>query len=268
MRGTGIRSAATTIAAIAGVMLAVPAVHAQDPTKFEVKCESGTGKSLSKFVGAKSKCVTKCLATARKTSGPYVGCFAPYADPTVAACIQDPVKGAEGKARAAIVKACTADCPECYSPSVCTTGEPFVANTELQLDAFGPLVYCTENGGNTPTKDEAKCEDTVSKTLAKFVGAKSKCYDKCNSLMFAGKIPAGSCNPPTPTDPKTALCVTTAEGKSAAAIDKQCSAKGANPACYGTSFDSGAEWTALTESAVDSQVPLVGCGSPNAAFLE
>lgn len=253
-----------------GLSLGATVVRAQPAgvTKDEVKCESGAGKSLSKFVGAKSKCVQKCLATQRKTSGPYAGCFAPYTDPTVMACISDPAKGAEAKARASIVKGCTADCPECYSPSVCATGEPFVSNTEGQLDAFSPLIYCVENGNGTPTKDEAKCEDTVSKTLAKFVASKTKCYDKCNLGVFAGKIPEGSCNPPTPADLKTAQCVTKAEGKSSASIDKLCSAKSANPACYGTGFDTGAEWTAVTESAVDNQVPIVACGSPNAAFID
>src|SRR5262245_58495751 len=91
----------------AGICFAASSALAQPSgvTKDEVKCESGTGKALSKFVGKKSKCASKCLSTARKTSGPYAGCFAPYADPTTNACITDPVKGVEAKARAAIVKA-------------------------------------------------------------------------------------------------------------------------------------------------------------------
>ena len=135
----------------AGLCLAASSVLAQPSgvTKDEVKCESGTGKALAKFVGKKTKCAQKCFATQRKTTGPYNGCFAPYADPTTNACITDPVKGVEAKARAAIVKACTADCPECYSPSVCATGEPFVGNTENLVDLQGPQVYCEENGGMT-----------------------------------------------------------------------------------------------------------------------
>src|SRR5690348_683008 len=91
----------------AGICLAASSVLAQPAgvTKDEVKCESGTGKALSKFVGAKGKCATKCFQTARKTSGPYTGCFAPYSDPTTNTCIMDPVKGAEQKARNSIVKA-------------------------------------------------------------------------------------------------------------------------------------------------------------------
>src|SRR6266404_1486063 len=175
------------VAAIAaGLCLAAPSVLAQPAgvTKDEVKCESGTGKALSKFVGSKSKCGTKCFQLARKTMGPYTGCFAPYSDPATNACIMDSTKGAEAKARAAIVKACTVDCPECYPASVCTTGEPFVSNTESLVDLQGPNVYCTENSTATPSKTDAKCEDSTAKTLAKFVASKGKCYDKCNQNVF------------------------------------------------------------------------------------
>ena len=254
----------------AGALQLATVAHAQLPgvTKDEFKCESLTGKSLSKFVGSKSKCVQKCLTTARKTSGPYTGCFAPYTDPATNACITAPLKGAESKARASIVKACTPDCPECYAPTVCSTGEPLVSSTETQLDGFGLLVYCKEAGASTPSSAEAKCEDTVGKTLVKFVGSKSKCYDKCNKNMFAGKIPPGSCDPPTPTDVATQGCIALAESKAAAGIDKLCSAAGANPSCYGTSLDSGAEWVAVAESAVDAQTPVVACGSPSGAFVD
>jgi hypothetical protein len=240
-------------------------------TKDEVKCESGTGKALAKFVGKKSKCGTKCFQTARKTSGPYNGCFAPYTDPTTNACITDPVKGVEAKARASIVKACTADCPECYAPSVCASGEPFVGNTENLVDLQGPSVYCEENGGTTPSKTDAKCEDGTAKALAKFVASKSKCYDKCNQNIFKAKIPEGSCDPPA-TDPATQTCITTAETKAAATIDKVCFTPPATaPSCYdGTTFrpNSGAGWVALVEGIVDSQVPVIACGSPSGAFVE
>ena len=180
------------IAAIAatGFCLIASRVPAQfppatDPTKDEQKCESNAGKTLSKFTSSKAKCVGKCIGTGRKTSGPYAGCFAPYADPTTNACIMDPVKGAEAKARSGIVKKCNVagkdSCPECYAASNCTTGDPFVSMTETNIDPFVILIYCTEANTNTPTKDQAKCEDGVSKALTKFVGSKAKCYDKCNA---------------------------------------------------------------------------------------
>jgi hypothetical protein len=263
------------VAAIAaGLCLAAASALAQPTgvTKDEVKCESGTGKALAKFVGKKSKCASKCFATARKTTGPYTGCFAPYSDPTTMACIQDPVKGVEAKARASIVKACSVDCPECYPASVCSTGEPFVGNTENLVDLQGPNVYCTENGGGTPSKTDAKCEDGNAKALAKFVAAKSKCYDKCNQNVFKAKIPVGSCDPPTPSDPATQTCIGTAETKAAAAIDKICFTPPATaPSCYdGSAFrpNSGTGWAMLVEGVIDSQVPIIACGSPSGAFLD
>ena len=61
--------------------LAAQPAHAQGVqpglSKTLLKCEDGTGKTLSKFVSSKSKCIDKCIATARKTSGPFGGCFAP-----------------------------------------------------------------------------------------------------------------------------------------------------------------------------------------------
>ena len=51
-----------------------------DPNKDEAKCQKGTGKALVKFSGAKAKCTSKCLVAQRKISGPYDGCFAPFAD--------------------------------------------------------------------------------------------------------------------------------------------------------------------------------------------
>jgi hypothetical protein len=259
------------MAVAAGLCLAASSAHAQaGVTTSEFKCESGTGKALAKFTGAKSKCVSKCLASKRKTMGPYTGCFAPFADVATFNCVMDPAKGAEAKARAAIVKGCSADCPECYAASNCSTGEPFVGTTESLIDLQGPGIYCTEDGGGTPTKDQAKCEDSTSKALVKFVGAKSKCYDKCNGAIFKGKIPEGSCNPPTPSDPATASCVLSAEGKSAAAIDKACTATTRPPCHDGTPLrpNTGAGWTALVESVIDGQIPVIACGSPSGAFID
>ena len=162
------------------------------------------------------------------------------------------------------MKACTNDCPECYAASVCSTGEPVVSDTEAQLDLFGPIVWCTEDGGATPSKEVAKCEDGVQKALVKFIGKKSKCYQKCNDSMLKGTIPPGSCDPPTPSDAKTAACifdpVKGAEAKGIAAIDKVCATLGANPACYGTAFDTGAEWIGVVEAALDGQIPTTACG--------
>jgi hypothetical protein len=239
-----------------------------DPNKDEAKCETSTGKALTKFVGTKAKCAGKCIVLARKTMGPYTPCMAPYSDPATQACVHDPLKGAEAKARASIAKACALDCPECYTsqdPNLCSTGDPLVSNSDSQTNLFGPLVYCLENGGNTPTKEQAKCEDTVSKALVKFVGLKSKCYQKCNQNMLKGKIAPNSCDPPNPSDAATQACIFDplkgAEAKTAAAIDKVCAnVAGAVPPCYGTGFDTGQEWANAVEGAIDGNIPDIACG--------
>src|SRR5262245_14412358 len=265
MRG---RLAMATAAAMGLCLLARP-VLAQfppvtDPSKEEQKCQKSAGSVLVKFVGAKTKCISKCISAARKVD-PFVtpgGCFGPgFTDPTTFNCVFDTTKGAEAKAAAGIVKACNPEpghdrCPECYDPAVCTVNSglnPFVHDTEGQIDPFGNLIYCTEVGGTNPTKAEAKCEDTVTKSLVKFVGAKTKCYQKCNDNVFKGKLAPGSCDPPVPADPATQACifdsVKGAETKAAAAIDKVCEVAGSKPACYSTQV--GAGWVALVESNID-----------------
>ena len=51
------------------------------------------------------------------------------------------MKGVEAKARASIVKACSVDCPECYPASDCSSGEPFVTNTENLVVAKKSLAH-------------------------------------------------------------------------------------------------------------------------------
>ena len=134
------------VAAVSLGFAAVP-VHAQ-LSKDVLKCEDGTNKALGKFVGAKAKCAAKCITTARKTMGPYGGCFAPYSDPTTNACITGSLKGAEAKGGAAISKVCAAaaSCPNCYTPTTkcsdASGANPFIQSSETNVDAFGPLVYC------------------------------------------------------------------------------------------------------------------------------
>ena len=235
------------------------------------KCRLAVSKSLVKFVGAKAKCYDKCnqsMNTGRIAPG---SCLPPApADPATQTCIFDPAKGAEAKARAGIVKACDVpgkfSCPFCYTASDCTTGEPFVGDTEAQIDPFDIVIYCVESGGGTPTKDVAKCEASVSKALVKFVGSNAKCYDKCNDNMNKGSIPPGSCDPPAPADPATQTCIFDpakgAEAKAAALIDKACANVSANPPCYGTALDSGIEWVSLAEGTIDPTVASVYCSLP------
>src|SRR5262245_52801344 len=180
------------MAVAAGLSLAVSSVRAQSPpaNKVQLKCQTGTAKATATFVKSKLKCAQKCLANARKTSGPYTGCVPPdFTDPKTNTCILDPEKGAEAKARAKIDKGCAADCPACYA-GFCPDSTPLVDAVEGELDFIGVQIYCREAGGESPTKAEAKCEDAVGKSLAKFVGVKAKCFQNCITREFKGKIPA------------------------------------------------------------------------------
>jgi hypothetical protein len=246
-------------------------VHAQvNVTQAQLKCQDGVNKTLGKFVGSKAKCISKCIATQRKATTPaFAGCMAPYADPTAMACITGNLKGAEAKAGAGIAKVCAAlaSCPACYTPptkcSDASGANPWVQSTETNVDGLGPLVYCVEANNPTgppPSTTDAKCEDGIAKALVKFVGAKGKCYQKCNDNLNKGKIPPGSCNPPAPSDMATAACISDplkgAEAKSAAAIDKACPTF---PSC--AAFTSGTAWTGLVEGVLDGQTPQIYCAS-------
>jgi hypothetical protein len=260
-----------------GLCLASSPVLAQTTpdNKDALKCQTGQSKTVAKFVSKKAKCGMKCLATARKTSGPYTGCQPPgYTDPTTNACIFDPLKGAEAKALAGVAKGCAKDCPDCYAddvPSNCPDGAGFVANAETQVDTFGPLVFCLEAGGLTPTKEQAKCEDGVAKALVKFVSSFGKAVAKCVTNDFNGKIPDGSCTfsgtPPTVPDAATQAALDKAQGKAVASIDKVCVTVPGNPPCYGPTLDSGQEWSNLVETVLAGASPGTYCGSPSGAFV-
>jgi hypothetical protein len=275
-------------AATAAASVCLLATLASAQSKEVQKCESSTGKVLSKFVGSKGKCFSKCISTARKTSGPYAGCLPPYADPTTNACITGSLKGAEAKAGAGIAKACAAatSCPACYASNPpgatrCTDASganPWVQETETNVDApFGPgtgfpnLIYCKEAANITPTKDEGKCEDGVQKALAKFVASKSKCYAKCiTTALKPGGPGRGVCQPPSPLDPAANACIFDpakgAEAKAKAAIVKACTV--AVPSCYaGGATGAATTFVSSVESKIDQTTPKVACGSPSGAFL-
>src|SRR6185369_3996771 len=113
--------------ATAASLLVAPLAFGQ-ATDAEFKCEAKATAASSKFVGAKSKCIQKCLAGFWKVPplNPSSDCFPPYGGATLT-CIADPLKGAEGKFSLAILKNCdpgtkaTLDCPECYNSGDCST---------------------------------------------------------------------------------------------------------------------------------------------------
>jgi putative hemolysin len=269
--GLALLGAAAVATATAPAFAQFPPVT--DPTSNEVRCQSTTAKVLTKEVGAIAKCAAKCFRGQRKLGGPYTDCIWPYGGST-AICINDPIKGPEAKAAAAIIKACAADCPECYAdntPNTCETGQPLVATAADLTIATGANVYCVEEGGGTPSAVEAKCEDAVAKNLTKWVAAINKCYDKCAKAEVAGRIAPDSCNPPNPADDRLVDCLDSARSKTIGGINGACFLPpGVAPSCYdgGMRPTSGFGWTSLVESIVNEQIPQVACGSPSGAFLQ
>ena len=64
----------------------------------------------------------------------------------------------------------------------------------------------------------------------------------------------------SPADVPTQECITKAETRAVASIDKVCVDVPGNPPCY-TPGMSGADWVALGEIAVDAVTPSLYCGS-------
>jgi hypothetical protein len=77
-----------------------------------------------------------------------------------------------------------------------------VSLTEEALDAIEPPLHCLESANITPDKNQAKCEDGLTKALVKFVGAKAKCYLTCGANAFKDKVTLAACTPPA-SDPET-----------------------------------------------------------------
>jgi len=288
----------TAVIAAAGLCLLARPVPAQvtDPSKGEQKCESSTGSTLSKFVGSKTKCISKCMATQRKSLTPNfnsclpkctdVGCSptipTSYSDSATNTCIFDTVKGAQAKAGTSVAKACNDlpgkdNCPECYSAAECSVSgllNPWVQTTESDIDApfgnsgltaFPRLIYCKERDGINPTKDEAKCEDGVTKALVKFVGAKNKCISKCVSNGYKTGAGRGACMPPFKDTAEIACISDPLKGagpKAIAAINKACPTP---PSCYSAGFAN--TFVSSAETKIDQRTPQIACGSPSGAFV-
>jgi hypothetical protein len=226
-------------------------------------CQAAVSKAGGKFIGATSKCITKCQANARKSTNPFADCYPPYAGDT-AFCVGDVAKGAKTKFAASIVKGCTktpTDCPDCYAIGDCSvTGHTAatVASLASQLDALFPAITCEQ----TTDKAKAKCIDSTAKTLAKFAASKIKCYDKCYKAVQKSTLSAADCGPPA-SDATALACIAKAEGKAEEGIDKACFITPAvAPSCYDgtTNPDSGAGWVDEVGALVDATVPTTYCG--------
>ena len=257
------------VVALGGLILATAPASA-GLTADELKCELGAGGAGAKTSPAIGGCRIKCVQAALKAAGHAADCKYPYAS---GSAVETCVGAALGKGSAAEVKACVKDCPECapYSGDCATEATTRMNNLSNTVGQLLNRIYCEDPG----SKEAAKCQDAVTKTLGKFVAAKAKCYQGCRAAEFKGKVPPGSCLPPV-SDPKTAACIAAAEAKAAAAIDKTCPAANqpncfANPPPMGTALPNGAAWVAGVELGVDYAQPNTYCqevGSPSGAFLE
>jgi hypothetical protein len=241
-------------------MVAVGPVSAQTPD--ELKCEINASKVVAKFASAKGKCTQKCWSAERK--GETVDCDpAGGRDSTTQTCID----AAEQKALDGQAKKCTVDCPECYSGGDCpANAQSKVDTAENLFDTQDTQVHCNNVAG---TADEAKCQAAAGKTLTKYVGALSKCSQKCNANAAKGKTD-GTCTP-NPTDTATQTCIAAADAKCKAGVDKKCGDAGVTPQCWtDTGIDTGMEWCNVVKGIVNGQYNSYFCetGSASGAFLE
>jgi hypothetical protein len=219
----------------------VVAMHDPDVTTAEFKCQLAGGKAAPKYQRTVLKCATKCFLGFFNDVNPVSDCYPPYGGAT-AACTG--IGGTAGaKLRQSIEKACdpatnpNADCPECYDAAGGNLGcgEPGYASDEEQAMATQvatPLttLLCKTTGAS---KAEEKCQMNATKAAAKLIGSIYKCYGKCFAAAHAGTGTEADCtpNPILPNDPTTQNCLSLAETKAGAAIDKRCSAIGVNIQC-------------------------------------
>jgi hypothetical protein len=266
-------SSSPLLAALVVTTLAVGAspagaLHDPDVSADESRCQGKTSVIAWRFFAKKGKCVMACQRDARAGNGDIADCVPPYAGST-----QGCVNGLEGKTTASVCKVCTNDLPECFgSPQNCPDlADDKVAVMEAELDALMADVYCDDSGsGDGLTALEAKCQDVLTKYLGYFASRKATCLYRCRSMEHKGSVPAGSCTAGAITDPtgKTQACLTAANDKTVAKIDKGCSALlGAEaPECHGGS--AAQDWIDGVEQSVDDQDPSFFCGSPSGAFLD
>lgn len=224
-------------------------------SKGEEKCEQTVAKELGKLAVARAKCVAKCDQTSLKGTTSATTCAPPYGG-TALACLT----AVGTKAATNIDSKCTTNCPACYGGDCTAFRAARIASVIAVLDGEYPVVFCS-----TPsiTTAEAKCRDAAATEATKFAAALAKCYAKCHSLEFLGKIPVGSCVPPTPYDAKTAACKAAAITKTTNAIATKCPTP---PPCLASALATLVQPIAanLTEN-YDSQV---FCYSPSGAFVD
>ena len=254
-----IASVLAVILGTAGLLHAQPAPP--DVNDLEFKCMRGAAKAEAKFVGAKAKCVAKCLGNYWK--GLFAtpdDCFPPYGGVT-ASCIHEPLKGAESKFEAYMLKYCVlasgADCPECYAGGDCTVAtSDRVQSVEGVVDSFVPGIAC-ETSGAAPL--EQRCQLQTLKTFGKYYTSGVKCYTACFQNARSDGTPVGDCIPSSHgvpvTDGRTNGCLTSARAKASATIHKYChetSTPEATPECGIDPYPDGDAWVDEFDQALET----------------
>ena len=237
-------------------------------TDAEFRCQLLVNKAGAKFVGSKTKCLTRCFRAFWAGNVPSTDCLPPYGGGT-ARCIADTppsLKGAETKLASAIKKACDpatkpgAECPDCYGGGDCSANgfaTDHVDDLEGQVDGFAFGLFC-DLGANAR---EQSCQLATAKLVARHVAGATRCYAKCRSNARNGLIPPESCDPPA-VDPTTAACLQKITARTKAGIDDACTDAGAVPDCFLTDdYPNGETWAFLANFAVDGNQDLLFCGS-------
>jgi hypothetical protein len=208
----------------------------------EFKCQASVNKRDGKYFRALAKCELKCQQGFAGGLNPVTDCYPPYAG-AMTVCVDDPVKGANVKFRAAIAKACdpatnpSANCPECYDAAVggAGCGDPGYAADHQALganffDVLVPVIHCKTAGASIA---ERKCQDATLSTVGKQVLGVYKCFGKCFARAYAGLIPGSDClpNPILPNDVATQTCIGVVQTKSTLAYGKRCADAGVSIQC-------------------------------------
>lgn len=249
MRRPALGTVRAALAAAAGVLaLAVgqpAAVHAPEVSDAEAKCQQNTTKVIGKLGTRLTKCIIKCQkGVAGGTVSDASECGPRWTGPT-RACLDVETAKAVDK----IVRACAADCPECYADGCVPAGYPTaIAEHAVGAAAYLLLAYCISedsgscSGGGTPepccagpgigfcgTPDERRCANVAATTFGKTVGSVAKCYAKCAKLEHQGLVSIGGCVPDftgNVTDPESQACIAKAKAKARAKIDASCEGPG------------------------------------------
>ena len=126
---------------------------------------------------------------------------------------------------------------------------------EGMVDSFVPGVFCERTDAFIL---EARCQTTAARRIAKYVGAASKCYDKCLSNARKGLISYSVCAPPA-SDGTTQACLAEAAATAAYYIHHDCDPPPASPDGCAGSYPTGEEWVDLTRVTVEGIVPGTYC---------